>query len=113
MGHDFVHARAPWYTYIYIIDDAYASYICMYLASQWELTVIPNFQVHALTNKKAKNVNAQIETVLNIVTANVANAWITSIMLKNCKYNYCKQQQLRHANKKGQTIIQENRIKET
>ena len=85
----------------------------MYLASQWELTVILNFQVHALTNKKSKNVNAQIETALNIVTANVANAWLTSIMLKNCKYNYCKQQQLRHANKKGQTIIQENRIKET
>ena len=67
----------------------------MYLASQWQLTIILNFQVHALTNK-SKNVNARIETVLNIVTANVANAWLTSIMLKNCK-----QQQLRHANKKG------------
>ena len=33
--------------YIYIIDDAYVSYICMYLASQWQLTVILNFQVHA------------------------------------------------------------------
>ena len=40
-----------------IIDDAYASYICMYLASQWQLTIILNFQVHALTNK-SKNVNA-------------------------------------------------------
>ena len=85
----------------------------MYLASQWQLTVILDFPVHALTNKKSKNVNVRIKTVLNIVTANVANAWLTSIMLKNCKYNYCKQQQLRHANKKGQTIIQENRIKET
>ena len=48
------------------------------------------------------------EFLIIIVTANVTNPWLTSIMSKNCKYNdYCEQQQMiRHAYKKGQTIIQ-------
>ena len=100
MGYDIVHACAPRYKY-YIIDDAYASYICMYLASQWQLTVILNFQVHALTSKKSKNVNARIETVLIIVTANVANAWLTSIMLKNTKYKLLQATTAKTCKQKG------------
>ena len=85
----------------------------MYLASQWQLTIILNFQMHAFTHKNSKNVHARIKTVFNIVTANVTNPWLTSLNVEKLQVQLLFRATTDDkAYKKGQTIIEQRKIHE-